>query len=379
MDATSRGLCRQVQLREGPRNAPQEGKGDAHCGSGPKRRRDLRTPPALRGVRAQPEELERNQRSTAPAEDWPVTPLMPRDTEKYINAKEVQTQLRDEEERPDKRRRDTEERKPERSDRDHKRQDHRPDRRPRTPPPTYWNFTLLNMPRSEVLMQIRDRNYIRWPEKMKTQSNKRNREKYCEFHRDHGHDTKNCFDLRKHIEDLIRRGFIKSEIAARGESSSGRKKYARLCEIDNRGHKKKRGQTITFTDDDLQWVQTPHDDALVITVKVAKLEIRWILVDTGSSTDVLFEDAFEKFGINKECLTPVNTPLMGFSGESLLPTGRITLPLLIGDSDVTTRTMVDFTVVRCPSSYNAILGRPTLNALQAAVSTFHLAMKFPTE
>ncbi|XP_010252435.1 PREDICTED: uncharacterized protein LOC104594015 [Nelumbo nucifera] len=39
--------------------------------------------------------------------------------------------------------------------------------------------------------------------------------------------------------------------------------------------------------------------------------------------------------------------------------------------------MVDFTVVRCPSSYNAILGRPTLNALQAAVSTFHLAMKFP--
>ncbi|XP_010271735.1 PREDICTED: uncharacterized protein LOC104607732 [Nelumbo nucifera] len=145
-------------------------------------------------------------------------------------------------------------------------------------------------------------------EKMKTQSNKRNHDKYCEFHRDHGHDMENCFDLRNHIEDLIRHGylggFIKSEkpaqeeqhtedarppppappaavihvisggIAARGESSLGRKKYARLCEIDNWGHKRKRDQTITFTDDDLRGVQIPHDDALVITAKVVNLEIR---------------------------------------------------------------------------------------------------------
>ncbi|XP_010264144.1 PREDICTED: uncharacterized protein LOC104602228 [Nelumbo nucifera] len=269
------------------------------------------------------------------------------------------------------------------------------------------------MPRFEVLMQIHDHNYVHWPEKMKMQSNKRNHDKYCEFYIDHGHDTKNCFDLCNHIKDLVRRGylggFIKSEklaqeeqhaedarppprapptgvihvisggIAAGGESSSGCKKYARLCEIDNRGHKKKCGQTITFTDDDLRRIQTLYDDALVITIEVANLGMRRVLVDTGSSVDVLFEDAFEKLGIEKERLTPVNTTLMGFLGESLLPTGKITLPLLIGDGDVTTTTMVDFTVVRCPSSYNVILGRSTLDALQVAVSTFHLAMKFPIE
>jgi hypothetical protein len=41
--------------------------------------------------------------------------------------------------------------------------------------------------------------------------------------------------------------------------------------------------------------------------------------------------------------------------------------------------MVDFLVVDRPSSYNAIIGRPTLNKLRAATSTYHLMMKFPIE
>ncbi|XP_010258706.1 PREDICTED: uncharacterized protein LOC104598369 [Nelumbo nucifera] len=335
--------------------------------------------------------------------------------QKYIYAEEAQAQLRDEDEKPDKKMRDTDEQKSERLDKDHKRQDPRPDHRPWTPPPTYWNFTLLNISRFEILMQICNRNYVRWPEKMKTQSNKRNRDKYYEFHKGHGHDTKKCFYLRNNIEDLIRRGYIsdfidRSEKLAQeerrmgedqqplpqgplasvihlisggtvieGESSSGRKKYARLCEIDDRGHKKKCSPSITFTDDNLQGVQTPHDNALVITAEVANFEVRWILVDTGSSADVLFEDAFEKFGMDREWLTPVNTPMMVFSGEPLLPTRRITLPLLIGDGDVTATTVVDFIVIRCHSSYNAILGRSTLNTLESTVLANHLTMKFLTK
>ena len=40
--------------------------------------------------------------------------------------------------------------------------------------------------------------------------------------------------------------------------------------------------------------------------------------------------------------------------------------------------MADFVVVKGPSHYNAIFGRPLLNTLEAVVSTFHLKMKFPT-
>ena len=52
-------------------------------------------------------------------------------------------------------------------------------------------------------MQIKDDPSLKWPEKMKGDPNKRNRNKYCRFRRDHGHDTDECFDHEQQIENLI--------------------------------------------------------------------------------------------------------------------------------------------------------------------------------
>ena len=59
-------------------------------------------------------------------------------------------------------------------------------------------------------MQIKDDPSLKWPEKMRGDPHKRNRNKYCRFHRDHGHDTDECFDLKQQIENLIRQGKLRN-------------------------------------------------------------------------------------------------------------------------------------------------------------------------
>ncbi|GFZ17170.1 hypothetical protein Acr_26g0004400 [Actinidia rufa] len=93
---------------------------------------------------------------------------------------------------PDTRRVDyREEMRYKRPDRDSKRSNNR---RPRTPPRRpEFNLPSLNTPVAQVLSEIKHEEFIKWPGKIKTDPQKRNRNKYCEFHRDHGHNTRIVF------------------------------------------------------------------------------------------------------------------------------------------------------------------------------------------
>lgn len=75
----------------------------------------------------------------------------------------------------------------------------------------------------------------------------------------------------------------------------------------------------------------------------------------------------------------MTTALVGFAGERILPIGTITLPVVAGTFPKERNILVDFLIVDQPSAYNSIIGRPTLNQLQAITSTYHLTMKFPIE
>ena len=102
-------------------------------------------------------------------------------------------------------------------------------------------------------------------------------------------------------------------------------------------------------------------------------------VDTGSSVDILYYPAFQQMRINKELLHPVNVPLIGFGGMKVLSLGTISLPVVVGSYPRKINKEVNFLVVDCSSSYNAIIGWPTLNSWRVATSIYHLSVKFPTE
>ena len=128
----------------------------------------------------------------------------------------------------------------------------------------------------------------------------------------------------------------------------------------------------------MEGCQHPHDDPLVIRVVIANKTVHRVLVDNRSSANIIFASAFDKMGIEREKLAPVNAHLWGFSGERVLPLGSIQLVLTLGDPPCQTTTTVRFLIVDAPSAYNILLGRPSPNAIRAIPSAYHMIIKFPT-
>jgi len=156
-------------------------------------------------------------------------------------------------------------------------------------------------------MQIKDEGSLTFLDKLKGDHSKRSRDKYCCFHRDHGHDTFDYYDLKQQIEALIKQGklqrfvgkertdqpqetparrenehskpplgdirMIIGETTASGSSKKVRKTYLwmvqsvqltgfipKMAWIDN--------PVIGFIEEDARRLHHSHDDALVVSNRV---------------------------------------------------------------------------------------------------------------
>ena len=177
---------------------------------------------------------------------------------------------------------------------------------------------------------------------------------------------------------------ISGRFAEGGESNSARKAHllsirsGEVMEVQVVSKLPRLDTAITFSDLDLKGCQHPHDDPLVIRAVVANKMIHRVLVDNGSSADIIFTSAFDRMGIGREKLELVNTHLRGFSREKVLPLGSIQLVLALGDPPCQATTALKFLIVDAPSAYNMLLGRPSLNAIKVIPSAYHMMIKFPT-
>ncbi|XP_027156134.1 uncharacterized protein LOC113756791 [Coffea eugenioides] len=267
---------------------------------------------------------------------------------------------------------------------------------------------------------------------MGTPRNKRNQDRYCAFHRDVGHDTKGCWALQKEIENLTQRGFLGQFVRQRrpgqepgrtyrgdrdegqrrhrperrdvprgnspdqdtqnlarvintiaggptgGDSNAARKNRRPSPEGDDFLKRLRMDEEITFGPGDAVPQASGNHEAIVIDVVVNNYRVKKVYVDQGSAVDILFYRVFKELGLEDGQLTPVWTPLVGFTGPPINPEGMITLMVTVGQAPKCRTIPVNFVVVKQQSPYNIFLGRPALNALRAIPSSLHLSVKFFT-
>ena len=136
---------------------------------------------------------------------------------------------------------------------------------------------------------------------------------------------------------------------------------------------------MSFNKADARGVKQPHNDLLVIMLNIEEFNTKRILMDNGSSADIIYLPAFQQLRLDLKRLRPFESPLVSFSGDRVYPRGIVTLTVTMRTQPRQLIRQIDFLVVDCPSSYNVIIGRPTLNRWKAATSTYCLKVKFPTD
>ena len=118
---------------------------------------------------------------------------------------------------------------------------------------------------------------------------------------------------------------------------------------------------LTFSSSDVQCIDYPHDDPLVVTLTIANYAVKWVLIDTESSSHILLASTFDQLRISKDRLRSVATLLVGFNRSSTQPLRMIELPFLMGIHPQQVSRITNFIVVEALSAYNVILRRPNLN------------------
>ncbi|PKA59567.1 hypothetical protein AXF42_Ash018034 [Apostasia shenzhenica] len=151
-----------------------------------------------------------------------------------------------------------------------------------------------------------------------------------------------------------------------------------MIDVGGISHQPSSSMPLIFCHEGLSRQDNPHNDPIVVTTRVVDFDVRWVLLDSGSATDILFESAFLQMGLKEMNLLRTKTTLLGFSGERVQPLGFISLSVSFCDGNGHVISMVNFAVIRAKSGYNVILGRTPLNFFGMVISTPHLCTKFPT-
>ncbi|XP_050217455.1 uncharacterized protein LOC126668295 [Mercurialis annua] len=232
-------------------------------------------------------------------------------------------------------------------------------------------YVQLNTPSDQILSWIKHNNEeIRYPPRLVKDGD---RSKFCEFHDGYGHETEECGRLRSEIDKLVFQGrlqhfvvakeghdrgntkvnSVRSEPGGSREAQSPSKKIQVTgvintisggtleSEYGRRRRKKNKKMVmsvstgspwpnIVFGPEDAKGVEFPHEDALIVSAIIGSKWVKRLLVDDGSSVNLLTLSVFLTMGGSKNDLKPVNIPLLGLGGAPVIAEGMVELDLELG-------------------------------------------------
>uniref|UniRef100_A0A2N9EYS7 RNase H type-1 domain-containing protein n=1 Tax=Fagus sylvatica TaxID=28930 RepID=A0A2N9EYS7_FAGSY len=257
-------------------------------------------------------------------------------------------------------------------------------------------YMVFNEPIYRIMAAIKNEPFFIWPTPLGGDPSKSDPNKYCSYHQDKGHMTERCYSLKQHLEELAKEGHLcryigdgqrqhyhEGPTAAHNTKPSARviemiytsrpkgqsfdpvrsdlKKAQHLREVfqvteGSVVSKKPRTdfpnneQQIFFSDEDLRDVQTPHNDPLVVKLRIGDSDVKRVLIDQGSCSEIVYPDLFHGLGLKQSDLQPYDAPSVGFSEESVRPMGQITMTVHTGSISLDTeflklRFLTDFDVM----------------------------------
>ena len=125
--------------------------------------------------------------------------------------------------------------------------------------------------------------------------------------------------------------------------------------------------TLSFPEEDKIGTTQPHNDALLITLRIRDYDVKRVMVDNGSVAEIMYPNLYKGLNLKSKYLMPYSSPLMSFNRKLIIPKGMIRLPIQTGPEIV----KVNFIVVDTYFPYTAIVNRPWLHTLGAVASSLH--------
>ncbi|XP_019256295.1 PREDICTED: uncharacterized protein LOC109234683 [Nicotiana attenuata] len=258
----------------------------------------------------------------------------------------------------------------------------------------------FNVSTSELVAVLRSMgDKVRWRKEMRSDPNRRNPDFWYEFHNYHGHKTTDSRLLQGEVEHLLKQGYLTYLFSEKGKQAYMKNRQEppkppspkRTVNVITGGeevngvtytaakkvskitvtHGKRVRQVLekdstTFDDADADGALIPHNDALVISFLLYDTNVKQILINPGSSVNIILLRVVNEMHADDK-LVPKERTLSGFDNSGVVIKGDILLTTFTEGVVKDTK----FQVIDMDMAYNIILGRPWIHEMDVVTSTLH--------